>query len=174
MRSVSKSPTSSLAFEQLNPLFQFDCFIIKLKPTNVRADNVSHAEFRWPKPAGCCFGAKTSSALLSRTQEYSREILHFDLGQRLSRAVLLWNRPFQSQHRCPSIHLRRRGVKPADHVGSAPSRAKQNPRQRTGISLWLQGQDLNLRPPGYEPDELPSCSTLRYAPLWFPSRRRGV
>src|SRR5918999_5231775 len=28
-------------------------------------------------------------------------------------------------------------------------------------AFWLQGRDLNPRPPGYEPGELPDCSTPR-------------
>ena len=30
------------------------------------------------------------------------------------------------------------------------------------FKIWLRGTDLNRRPSGYEPDELPDCSTPRY------------
>ena len=33
--------------------------------------------------------------------------------------------------------------------------------------IWLREPDLNRRPSGYEPDELPSCSIPRYTTLLF-------
>src|SRR5438105_6645473 len=33
--------------------------------------------------------------------------------------------------------------------------------RESGAGNWLRGRDLNPRPSGYEPDELPGCSTPR-------------
>jgi hypothetical protein len=38
-------------------------------------------------------------------------------------------------------------------------------RCRHSAQEWLRGRDLNPRPSGYEPDELPGCSTPRLEEL---------
>ena len=46
------------------------------------------------------------------------------------------------------------GLNPYNSLNKKPSRAVGR------ANNWVQGLDLNQRPSGYEPDELPGCSTL--------------
>jgi hypothetical protein len=40
-----------------------------------------------------------------------------------------------------------------------------SPTDLVTVEIWLRGRDLNPRPLGYEPNELPDCSTPRHGRL---------
>ena len=39
------------------------------------------------------------------------------------------------------------------------TRRKRKKPHKEAFRIWLRGKDSNQRPSGYEPDELPDCST---------------
>src|SRR6202000_1713359 len=67
---------------------------------------------------------------------------------------------------------RRAGERRITHANvpkSVPKGHENDPRSVSGghFDLW-RGQDSNLRPLGYEPSELPSCSTPRWVNARLP------
>ena len=58
-------------------------------------------------------------------------------------------------------------------LGAAPN-AKRSLRRTIAAGCdWLRGRDLNPRPLGYEPNELPDCSTPRHLPCYSPKEYHG-
>src|SRR5205823_4669942 len=82
-------------------------------------------------------------------------------------------KPLARRHLFRIPVLDKTGVRPARcadtnfsaHTSTKSQRRRKQTRlaisPRVGGKKWLRGLDLNQRPSGYEPDELPGCSTPR-------------
>jgi hypothetical protein len=96
------------------------------------------------------FGFETgrSTAQIRRSRGFilSREM---DAAQGAAQLVVIGERERK-------VWLWAHGPKQESRPGGRPSKNLINSEV-----TWLRGQDLNLRPSGYEPDELPGCSTPR-------------
>ena len=61
-----------------------------------------------------------------------------------------------------------RGFEPLTSGLQSPRSAKLSYAPSKHVKGWLRGRDLNPRPLGYEPNELPDCSTPRHPNILWP------
>ena len=111
---------------------------------------------------------KAVQAQLGRRSEQSTHV-YAHVGSEAQRRLVESARPSSPSYSTRTAPDKKKGTQPPENPSARPPlpqayppNAKEKPppsgKARVGR---LRGPDLNRRPSGYEPDELPSCSTPR-------------
>ena len=93
-----------------------------------------------------------------REQEYGQTVQDVEIFYRFIGYIKLPEMTTAQKERL--IEIFGRDDKEKGRVKSLPKQQKNShkePQVPYGYSYWLRGKDLNLRPSGYEPDELPTA-----------------
>ena len=157
---VAHSPQCLLAYGRTGPSGQ----PWRQRPAITRLDGKTRAQ-------PCVSGVGTARQLVWLGLFQRRRLVRLYLtlatnGRRRRSASSTWPSPLRAVVVVDSVYE----IQKVDALSA--SRPVKSRRSVGCKKWWLRGLDLNQRPSGYEPDELPGCSTPRHRHAGTPNRRR--